>query len=90
MAFHVGFGEGPVRSFSDLQRLDLDRYATFSGVLVEHGVWVTGPRDPVRVGGSHRCGRGRDPRPRRPGDVGFNGGIGRMSMVGWNSSRRAS
>ena len=42
MAFHVGFGEGPVRSFSDMQRLDAGRYATFSRVLVEHGVWVTG------------------------------------------------
>ena len=42
MAFHVGFGEGPVRSLADLQRLDLDRYAVFSRVLVGHGVWVTG------------------------------------------------
>jgi glutamate-1-semialdehyde 2,1-aminomutase len=42
MAFHVGFGPGPVRSFSDLRNLDLERYVEFSGVLVEHGVWVTG------------------------------------------------
>lgn len=42
MAFHVGFGQGPVESFEALQRLDLARYATFSRVLVEHGVWVTG------------------------------------------------
>lgn len=31
-----------MRSLADLQRLDLDRYAVFSRVLVEHGVWVTG------------------------------------------------
>jgi glutamate-1-semialdehyde 2,1-aminomutase len=42
MAFHVGFGQGPVESYADLQRLDLARYARFSQVLVEHGVWVTG------------------------------------------------
>ena len=42
MAFHVGFGKGPVRSFDELQQLDLGRYAEFSSVLVEHGIWVTG------------------------------------------------
>src|SRR5690606_19501981 len=42
MAFHFGFGTGPVTDYAGLQRLDLARYAEFSSVLVEHGVWVTG------------------------------------------------
>ncbi len=42
MAFHVSFGRGPVDSYAGLQSLDLARYAEFSRVLVEHGVWVTG------------------------------------------------
>lgn len=42
MAFHVGFGSGPVTDYQSLQHLDLARYATFAGTLVEHGIWVTG------------------------------------------------
>ena len=42
MAFHVGFGSGPVTDFGSLQRLDLAGYASFAQTLVEHGVWVTG------------------------------------------------
>lgn len=42
MAFHVGFGTGPVTDYASLQGLDLAGYAAFSGTLVEHGVWVTG------------------------------------------------
>lgn len=43
MAFHLSFGEHePVRSHAELQRLDLARYASFSHVLAEHGVWVAG------------------------------------------------
>lgn len=42
MAFHVGFGSGPVTDYASLQKLDLAEYDRFSRVLVEHGVWVTG------------------------------------------------
>jgi glutamate-1-semialdehyde 2,1-aminomutase len=42
MAFHFGFGSGPVTDYASLQKLDLGGYAVFSEVLVEHGVWVTG------------------------------------------------
>jgi glutamate-1-semialdehyde 2,1-aminomutase len=42
MAFHVGFGRGPVTDHATLQRLDLAGYAEFARVLVEHGVWVSG------------------------------------------------
>jgi glutamate-1-semialdehyde 2,1-aminomutase len=42
MAFHVGFGSGPVTDHATLQRLDLAGYAAFARVLVEHGVWVSG------------------------------------------------
>lgn len=42
MAFHVGFGTGPVTDYASLTRLDLAGYAAFAQVLVEHGIWVTG------------------------------------------------
>jgi glutamate-1-semialdehyde 2,1-aminomutase len=42
MAFHFGFGAGPVTDYASLQKLDLAAYGAFSDVLVEHGVWVTG------------------------------------------------
>jgi glutamate-1-semialdehyde 2,1-aminomutase len=42
MAFHMGFGSGPVTDHASLQKLDLAGYAAFSEVLVSHGVWVTG------------------------------------------------
>jgi glutamate-1-semialdehyde 2,1-aminomutase len=42
MAFHFGFGSGPVTDFASLQQLDLAAYAAFSDVLVDHGIWVTG------------------------------------------------
>jgi glutamate-1-semialdehyde 2,1-aminomutase len=42
MAFHVGFGSGPITDHATLQRLDLAGYAEFARVLVEHGVWVSG------------------------------------------------
>jgi glutamate-1-semialdehyde 2,1-aminomutase len=42
MAFHAGFGPGPVRSHDDLGSLDIERYESFSRLLVEHGVWVAG------------------------------------------------
>lgn len=42
MAFHVSFGKGPVETYDALHKLDLARYAAFSRLLVEHGVWVTG------------------------------------------------
>ncbi|WP_194927111.1 aspartate aminotransferase family protein [Catenulispora pinisilvae] len=48
-AFHVSFGgprsaggSAPVRDLSGLRELDLVRYADFSRLLAEHGVWVAG------------------------------------------------
>lgn len=42
MAFHFGFGTGPVTDYASLQALDLAGYIAFADVLVDHGVWVTG------------------------------------------------
>src|SRR5690606_39275951 len=42
MAFHVGFGKGPITDYASLQHLDLEGYAKFASTLVDHGVWVTG------------------------------------------------
>lgn len=42
MAFHFGFGTGPVTDYASLQDLDLAAYIEFADVLVDHGVWVTG------------------------------------------------
>lgn len=42
VAFHAGFGEGPVTDYHSLQSLDGERYAAFSNVLIDHGVWVAG------------------------------------------------
>lgn len=40
MAFHAGFGDGPVTDYRSLGRLDADRYNDFTNALVDHGVWV--------------------------------------------------
>ncbi len=53
MAFHVSFGRGPVETYEELQTLDLGRYAEFSSVLVDHGIWVTG-RGIWYVSAAHR------------------------------------
>jgi glutamate-1-semialdehyde 2,1-aminomutase len=42
VAFHASFGDGEVRDFRDLQRLDAQRYRRFAARLVEEGVWVAG------------------------------------------------
>jgi glutamate-1-semialdehyde 2,1-aminomutase len=43
MAFHVSFGDPePIHDFTGLAGLDLARYAEFSRILVDHGVWVAG------------------------------------------------
>jgi glutamate-1-semialdehyde 2,1-aminomutase len=42
MAFHAGFGEGPVRSYGELRRMDAGRYVEFSRILISQGVWVAG------------------------------------------------
>ncbi len=42
MAFHAGFGAGPVTDYRSLGRLDADAYAAFSHTLIAHGVWVAG------------------------------------------------
>ena len=42
MAFHAGFGDGPVTDYRTLGRLDVVRYNEFTRVLVDHGVWVAG------------------------------------------------
>ncbi|HVR32556.1 MAG TPA: hypothetical protein VMS74_07585 [Acidimicrobiia bacterium] len=42
IAFHAGFGAGPVRSYGELRRLDASRYVEFSRVLISQGVWVAG------------------------------------------------
>ncbi len=40
MAFHAGFGEGPVTDYRSLGRFDTERYNDFTNALVDHGVWV--------------------------------------------------
>jgi glutamate-1-semialdehyde 2,1-aminomutase len=53
MAFHLSFGDHePVRSYAELQRVDLGRYAEFAHVLAAHGVWVA-PRGVWYVSTSH-------------------------------------
>jgi len=42
MAFHAGFGDGPVLDYRSLRRLDAARYNEFTRVLIDHGVWVAG------------------------------------------------
>jgi len=42
MAFHAGFGDGPVTDYRSLGRLDADAYAAFAHTLIAHGVWVAG------------------------------------------------
>lgn len=42
MAFHVGFGSGPIASFRQLAAFDADRYRELCGFLIAHGVWVAG------------------------------------------------
>lgn len=43
MAFHASFGEGEeVHDYSDLKRLDTDRYGKLVDHLIERGVWLAG------------------------------------------------
>ena len=40
MAFHAGFGDGPVTDYRSLGRLDAARYNQFTLALIDHGVWA--------------------------------------------------
>ena len=42
MAFHAGFGDGPVTDYRSLSRLDAARYDEFTRTLIDHGLWVAG------------------------------------------------
>lgn len=42
MAFHAGFGDGPVTDFRSLGRLDAERYNQFTLTLIDQGVWLAG------------------------------------------------
>jgi glutamate-1-semialdehyde 2,1-aminomutase len=42
MAFHAGFGTGPVTSYRQLTSFDSDRYGELCEQLIAHGVWVAG------------------------------------------------
>jgi glutamate-1-semialdehyde 2,1-aminomutase len=56
MAFHLSFGDhDPVRSYDELQRVDLGRYADFAHVLAAHGIWVA-PRGVWYVSTAHGQG----------------------------------
>lgn len=42
MAFHASFGDGPAIDYRTLSAFDTERYAAFTEILIQHGVWVAG------------------------------------------------